>query len=216
MDISAELTEIGSYGEFFRITVGGSEAGWVPVGRCNADGWADLVEVTVARLGTSERRVAASMVQFAHAARLWSPVLACALVYRVVPDLASLQRARDGSALRLPTARAAPLEPTARSLYRLVVEQHLEPLADGLRVKPARSVRYGNAASALVESARALIAARPQLRDPAAELTASLLGTGKLCGAGDFDAAAWSFRRRSCCLYYRVPGGGKCGDCVLR
>jgi ferric iron reductase protein FhuF len=25
----------------------------------------------------------------------------------------------------------------------------------------------------------------------------------------------WTFRRRSCCLYYRVPGGAVCGDCVL-
>ncbi|MEU7551440.1 (2Fe-2S)-binding protein [Streptomyces sp. NPDC044571] len=25
-----------------------------------------------------------------------------------------------------------------------------------------------------------------------------------------------AFVRRSCCLYYKVPGGGFCGDCVLR
>ena len=24
-----------------------------------------------------------------------------------------------------------------------------------------------------------------------------------------------SFRRRSCCLYYRLPGGALCGDCGL-
>jgi ferric iron reductase protein FhuF len=24
------------------------------------------------------------------------------------------------------------------------------------------------------------------------------------------------FARTTCCLYYRVPGGGKCADCVLR
>lgn len=24
-----------------------------------------------------------------------------------------------------------------------------------------------------------------------------------------------AFRRRSCCLYYRVPGGSTCGDCCL-
>ena len=24
-----------------------------------------------------------------------------------------------------------------------------------------------------------------------------------------------AFRRRSCCLYYRVAAGGKCGDCPL-
>ena len=24
-----------------------------------------------------------------------------------------------------------------------------------------------------------------------------------------------AFTRRTCCLYYRLPGGGLCGDCVL-
>ncbi|MEU9111287.1 (2Fe-2S)-binding protein [Streptomyces sp. NPDC048483] len=24
-----------------------------------------------------------------------------------------------------------------------------------------------------------------------------------------------AYRRRNCCLYYRVPGMGTCGDCVL-
>ncbi|MGW4250864.1 (2Fe-2S)-binding protein, partial [Streptomyces californicus] len=24
-----------------------------------------------------------------------------------------------------------------------------------------------------------------------------------------------AFRRRSCCLYWRCPGGGLCGDCVF-
>ncbi|MFD2121439.1 (2Fe-2S)-binding protein [Streptomyces cirratus] len=30
------------------------------------------------------------------------------------------------------------------------------------------------------------------------------------------DGLGVAFTRRSCCLYYRVPGGGLCGDCVLR
>jgi hypothetical protein len=28
----------------------------------------------------------------------------------------------------------------------------------------------------------------------------------------------WSgdtFARNNCCLFYKIPGGGKCGDCVL-
>ncbi|TDC76951.1 ferric iron reductase, partial [Actinomadura sp. 7K507] len=27
---------------------------------------------------------------------------------------------------------------------------------------------------------------------------------------------AGGFVRHNCCLYYRVPGGGMCGDCGLR
>ena len=34
--------------------------------------------------------------------------------------------------------------------------------------------------------------------------------------AGGYGDRLWTFRRRSCCLYYRVPGsGGLCDDCVL-
>jgi ferric iron reductase protein FhuF len=25
-----------------------------------------------------------------------------------------------------------------------------------------------------------------------------------------------TFRRQSCCLYYRLPGGGLCGDCCFQ
>jgi hypothetical protein len=41
-----------------------------------------------------------------------------------------------------------------------------------------------------------------------------LAGTGELRPPRPPDRD-WSFRRRSCCLYYRVPGGELCGDCVL-
>jgi FhuF-like iron-sulfur protein len=42
-----------------------------------------------------------------------------------------------------------------------------------------------------------------------------LRDTGQFAGADRFAGAGLSFRRRSCCLYYRVPGGGLCGDCTL-
>jgi ferric iron reductase protein FhuF len=41
-----------------------------------------------------------------------------------------------------------------------------------------------------------------------------LLSTAPMSGTGSLSVG-WGFRRRSCCLYYRVPGGGICGDCVL-
>ena len=40
--------------------------------------------------------------------------------------------------------------------------------------------------------------------------------TGRLLRLDDTDPdTEWAFRRRSCCLYVRAPGGGTCGDCVL-
>jgi hypothetical protein len=42
-----------------------------------------------------------------------------------------------------------------------------------------------------------------------------LRGTGQYVQP-DPARARWSLARRSCCLLYRVPGAGICGDCVLR
>lgn len=84
MNIESQLAEITSYGGFFAITVGGDPAGWVPVQRCYDEGCADLVATTAAGYGTPDLRIGASLVQFSHASRLWSPLLACALRYGVL------------------------------------------------------------------------------------------------------------------------------------
>ncbi|MFI1618174.1 (2Fe-2S)-binding protein [Streptomyces lydicus] len=41
-------------------------------------------------------------------------------------------------------------------------------------------------------------------------------GCRHLRDTGTLDPTLPAFARRSCCLYYRVPGGGLCADCVLR
>lgn len=216
MDISAELSEISRYGGFFAVTAGGDAAGWHPVARSYAEGYTDLIDATVARYRTSERRVGASLVQLGHAARLWSPVLACALGHGVILDLTQLQRADDGARLRLPEPVGDPVDHDSslpEALYRVVVRQQMEPLAAGLRVKVAPDLLAGNIASALVGTAQALVAARPDLRGPIVAITGSLLGTGAL--AGTMTGSDLGFRRRSCCLLYRTPAGAKCGDCGL-
>ncbi|OBG72428.1 iron reductase [Mycobacterium sp. E2462] len=220
MDISAQLAEIASYGGFFALTVGpdqgsGAQA-WRPVWRCYADGYADLVDATARYYGTPDLRIGASLVHLAHASRLWSPVLACALAHRVLPRLDELQRAADGARLRLPEPVGDPVgDDPAGELYRAVVERHLHPLAAGLRVKLAPALLAGNVASALFGAARALCAARPDLRRRIAATTGDLLGTGILAGSGVSTGAHLGFRRRSCCLFYRLPGQSVCGDCVF-
>lgn len=214
VNIGEQLGEIASYGGFFAITVGGDPTGWVPVRRCYEQGCADLVAATAARCETTDLRIGASLVQFSHASRLWSPVLACALGFRVLPDLTELQRQATATALRLPVPVGRPIDaPMAGRLYRLVITEHLEPLAGGLRVKLAPGLLYGNAAAALVAAAAELARVRPDLHDEVHQVAESLLATGELAGTGDLTG--WAFRRRSCCLYYRVSGGSKCGDCAL-
>jgi hypothetical protein len=215
MNISRALSDVSSYGGFFALTVGGDAAGWHPVGLYYADGYADLVDATVSRYRTTEVRIGASLVHLGHAARLWSPVLACALGHGVIPDLSGLQRADDGARLRLPEPVGERVAPSPELLYRAVVQNHLERLEAGLRVKLAPGLLSGNIASALVGASRALLSVRPDLRQTIVGITSLLLGTGRLAGSGVINSADLGFRRRSCCLFYRMPDGGKCGDCPL-
>ncbi len=216
MDISAELAETASYGGFFALTVGGDAAGWHPVAQSYADGCADLIDATVRRYHTTDLRIGASLVHLGHAARLWSPVLACAIGHGVIPDLDDLQRADDGAQLRLPEPVGQPVAASAPdALYRIVVDEHLRPLAAGLPVKLAPALLAGNIASALVGAARALLSARPDLHAAIVETTRSLLDTGVLAGSGVLTTEQLGFRRRSCCLFYRLPSGSLCGDCAL-
>jgi FhuF 2Fe-2S C-terminal domain len=215
MNISRELSDVPSYGGFFALTVGGDAAGWHPISQSYADGYADLIGATIRRYRTSEARIGASLVHLGHAARLWSPVLACALGHGVIPNLAGLQRADDGAELRLPEPVGERVAPSPELLYRAVVQQHMEPLEAGLRVKLAPGLLSGNIASALVGASQALLAVRPDLRQSIVGVTHSLLGTGRLAGSGVVTGSELGFRRRSCCLFYRIPGGGTCGDCPL-
>ncbi|MEE6139482.1 (2Fe-2S)-binding protein [Mycobacterium sp. 050128] len=215
MDISGELAEISSYKGFFALTVGGGAPGWHPVRQDYGDGFAGLIDTTAKRYHTTDLRIGASLVHLGHATRLWSPVLACALAHGVVPDLQHLQRADDGAQLRLPEPIGEPVEDIAAESYRLVVQQHMQPFAAGLRVTLAPALLAGNIASALVGASRALLAARPDLRARIVEITASLLDTGVLSGSGAITGSHLGFTRDSCCLFYRLPGRSVCGDCVF-
>jgi hypothetical protein len=217
MRIDAQLAEIGGFGGFFAISVGGDDVGWQPIAQCYAEGYGDLIATTAEQYRTADLRIGASLAQFSLASRLWSPAIACTLVFGIVPDLADLHRAQDSADFRLaePNGTRVDGRETARMLYDVVVKQHLEPYAAGLRVKVASGLLYGNAASAMVAAARALYGVRPELRDAATRLARALLETGRLAGTGTVRYNL-AYRRRSCCLYYRTAGGSKCGDCGLR
>jgi hypothetical protein len=215
--IGPQYAEIASYGGFFAMGIGDAGS-WPPLMDCHADGHDDLVTATAHRYGTADRRVAASLVQFSVASRLWSPAIACALALGVVPDLSDLRRAPDSAELRWPEATGTPIEDSGQSaalLYDVVVRGHLEPLAAGLRVKVASGLLYGNAASALVAATAALVVAQPRLRDAATRLMHTLLDLDKLRRAGEFSGPGLTFRRRSCCLFYRTAAGSTCADCGI-
>ncbi|GIJ60250.1 (2Fe-2S)-binding protein [Virgisporangium aurantiacum] len=51
--------------------------------------------------------------------------------------------------------------------------------------------------------------------DRARRIVERLLARPPLAGEATVVRPPWRLRRANCCLYYRVPGGGYCGDCVL-
>ena len=215
--VDAALAEVARYGGFFAITTGDPLDEWRPMSDCYRDGFSDLIFASAKGNTTVDLRVAASLVQFSVASRLWSPAIACAVIHGVVPDFAEVYRAGNSAALLLANPAGVRVDSeidTAAVLYESVVERHLEPLAAGLRVKVAPGLLYGNAASAMVAATRALYALEPGLRDKATRVARSLLNHLKLAGTGTVKYNL-AFRRRSCCLYYLVADGAKCGDCGL-
>ncbi|MFI9046972.1 (2Fe-2S)-binding protein [Streptomyces sp. NPDC053427] len=189
------------------------------------------VETVATRLGTEERRVAASLVYQGLAGRLWSIALGPAVLAGRIPDLSgdALWWHPDRSTpdeLWLPAPSPLPSaseEDLAGRLQTAVLHDHLVPLHDAVTaVFPVSSqVLWGNAASALVGTLRVLHGwcrrtGHQEAAERAVALTASLLDAASLRDCGTLDPSVPAFSRRSCCLYYRVPGGGLCGDCVLR
>jgi hypothetical protein len=181
-------------------------------------------------------RVAASIVFLGLASRLVSPSLGAAVLGGVVPDLTLDNlwwRPVDSGPMPLaagpvtgreigdsPAGRQ--LDDAAMVLSERCVQRMAGPVADVFhtvfRLSPL--VLRGNIASALAGAAGMLASSFPDRAETAGQLTARILALGPLRGTGEFvqpDASQPQrfLVRRSCCLYYRVPGGGTCGDCVL-
>jgi hypothetical protein len=206
-------------GPFFRLEVCDrlSAPGWQPVAKLARGDLADLVTGTARQLRTAEVRVAASLLQQGIAARLWSPVLACGLLSGVVPDLSALAVSSEAP-VRLGLASLSGwLARSADELAVLSAEAVARPLtaiAAALPVPLAAGLLRGNSASAMAGALGVLVRAHPPLADRALALGRALLETGDWRDAGVLTPPL-AFRRRSCCLYYRVPGGGLCGDCCF-
>lgn len=214
--VLAALSDVGAY---FAVGTGPVDDGWRPVAHLYTD--AALLEGIVgrvqARMDAAEQRVAASTLFLGFAARLWSIGLGALAGHRLLPDLAPehLLFREAGGQIRLhierPVAwRGDDVEPM---LADMVLEWHLARLTAALRRLGPISAKLlrGNAASALLGAAR--VFDRDATPGPGWQLARRLCADERLSDAIVFSDAG--YRRTSCCLYYRVPGGGLCGDCVL-
>jgi hypothetical protein len=220
VDVLAVLADVAGLGPYFTIGTGPAEEGERPVADLHVDPQPLRDRIThVRRSLRSDDRVAASLAFQGLAAQLVSAPYAAAVLHGVVPALTPddllWRRTPDGGwALRSSTSRSAPaLAP--------LLDELLVPLVAAVRAQVAVSDRvlWGNAASTIAAAKRLVTVARPAAAARAAEVAQELLASGSLAGSGELLAPCdpdrvWTFRRRSCCLYYRVPGGGLCGDCV--
>jgi ferric iron reductase protein FhuF len=180
-----------------------------------------LAEVARAT-GAREPRVAASLVVLGYSARLLGPSLTALLRDGILLDVAPA-RVRFGYAagggFRLALAAPAGWEGpgVATRWAGVVVDDHLAMVVAAVRarVPVAAGLLWGNVASGLVGTLAALVRSDVVTREAGHLFATSVLaGGGPLAGTGELDGAL-RFRRRSCCLYYRLPGGGYCGDCSI-
>ncbi len=232
MDLDPGLAALRPLGGFFVLRTTGAHLRPLPTlehtyANRSSDVYGNALDFRVRKVANAlrapEARIAASVAQQGLAARLWSVALGCAVLYGRIPDLDArlLRWDPDGSAPDdLWAAEVRPVPGDAASMADAVLHGHLEPLTAALRAhhRIAPGLLRGNAASALAGAARQLERwARANGRTDAAArtraLTAELFTHPLLAGTGTLTGTA--FRRRSCCLYYRVPGGGVCGDCCF-
>ncbi|MFG3367525.1 (2Fe-2S)-binding protein [Streptomyces sp. NPDC048156] len=230
MTVHIDLRELGSLGGFFALhDAREAESDLSTLERAYQveavarDPLAYRVEKVARALSVPEPRVAVSVAQLGLAARLWSVALGSAALFGRVPDLdpALLLWNPDASAPDdLFLVGAGQLPADSAHLAELVLDGHLEPLSAALRARHRVSAPLlrGNAGSALAGAAREISrwarrAGRPDVAARARLLTTELFADPLLAATGTRTGTA--FHRTSCCLIYRAPGCGLCGDCCF-
>jgi hypothetical protein len=216
VDVRSLLADVAGLGPFFTFGTGPGE-------RPLSD--PEPVRARIAHVGEAlacDERVAASLAFQGFAAQLVSAPYAAAVLHRALPQVTPSSvwwsRAADGG-WALSTDATALVEGDALAA---LLAGLLAPLVAAFRgqVPVAERLLWGNAASSVAAAKRLLVVQRPAAAVRAAGVAGAVLTHGPFDGAGELlpprdPDLVWTFRRRSCCLYYRVPGGGLCDDCVL-
>jgi ferric iron reductase protein FhuF len=189
-----------------------------------------LAESSGRMFETVDERATASIYFLGLSARLVSPALGAAVVTGSLPLLAMNSvhwRPTDVGPIPIAmtgnqTREASTVDELADLLYSDVVSTTVTPVAVAVqrefRLSP--KVVWGNVTSSIAGAAKMLGLTRPDLAERSTELADRLLQRGLLTGTGHYvrvgpDRPERQFVRNNCCLFYRIPGGGTCADCVL-
>jgi hypothetical protein len=231
-DVAALFADVAGIGPFFAVGTGPvPTGGWVPMHALSGDrGCADdplgaRIDAVRAALGTDDR-VAASVAFQGLAAQLTAPLYAGVVVAGALPADEPIRTlwwrpGGDGPWLWWPVAVGRVVPGGAAALGE-VLAALFSPLVAAVRARVSVSARvlWGDAASTVAGARRLVARARPDAAARATAVAEHLLTTPPLAQTAtlrtpEHPDLRWTFRRRSCCLYYRLPGGGICDDCVL-
>jgi ferric iron reductase protein FhuF len=235
------LVTAAKFGPFFTWEPWSDGSGWRPWAElCQGEVAAERVAVArralIGMFGLPEEavptRVVASVTFLGYASRVVSPLLGAAVAggdrpsprpgqiwWKPVPGgplpmAYEMTRDQPGS--------ESDVTALAEALAEVAVGGLLGPLLECFRVTFALSpkVLLGNVASALAGAAGMIADQAPEHAEQAAAVAGEMLRIAPLAGTGTLvrplpDRARRFLIRHNCCLYYRIPGGGTCGDCVL-
>jgi ferric iron reductase protein FhuF len=233
VDLTGEMDDVAALGGFFGLATGpteGADPSWRPFHTFTGDVLDQRVDQVAGQLGGAPRRIAASLLSLSVSARVTALVLGAGTLHGVVPRLHDRLRWRPWSGGPMPLWIERP-EPAGRpaddpaalaDLAARELDATLHPLLDaiGAQASVSSQVVLGNVASSLGGALRILLTQRPDSSSGALALAVGILGQPPLAGLGEIvdepsHPTGVGFARRTCCLFYRVPGGGTCGDCVL-
>jgi ferric iron reductase protein FhuF len=224
-------------GPYFAVETGDG-AGWVPFHTLLDDPRVLAARVLLVRTTIAERagldpelveeRACASLHFLGLTSRVLAPALGAAALAAVVPDIgpdAISWQPVDGGPIPMrwaePSGRTVPTAvEAAAGIDSGVLSRVIAPLVQHFATSfhISGQVLWGNAASALAGAAATLTRTGRSLRLDPVEIVSAAMQTGALAGTGAYLPATGAepvFVRDNCCLFYRIPGGGLCGDCVL-
>jgi hypothetical protein len=236
-DVAALFADVARIGPFFAVATGPPPGGGFASVAALAGPPPGPLEARISGVAAAlhtDRRVAASTAFQGLAAQLVAPLFAAAAAGVLpVPDPAgdlpaTLHWRAGGPGPWLwwrgaGRVAACPDAGEAAEALGAALDRLLRPLVAAVRARVPVSERvlWGDVAAAVAGARRQVAAARPGEAGRAGDLARRLLAVAPLAPTAELlppepPDHGWTFRRRTCCLYYRVPGGGLCGDCVLR
>jgi hypothetical protein len=227
------LRQVAEIGPFFALTLDPPGPGRIAFADFVGDHDSVAAAVTQARTQLAaaagvdesavEPRAAASVWHLGVVARVVSPALGAAALAGWCPRLDRVQWESgpapsalavrtdelDGTAVAGSAAAAAALEAS-------VIDSILAPLTRTVATVGSVSdhVLWGNVWSAFAGAAVMIARARPASGGDALAIVRALVEAGDRPMPGRYLSGR--YRRDTCCLYYRLPRAGLCGDCVLR